>query len=475
VGDRWQTPNVEYFLKKRGTDLNLMRIREKTKKLKESEPNTSKYILFIDLKNAYDKVMHRRLFMKLNAIGLDQDIINTIQKLYSQAGVKTDFLNEKIHVNNGVLQGSIISPMLFNIYINDLIENLEGKAYETLAYADDLAIICKDKESLQEVMRTIEAWSEFNGISVNKKKSGILIIDGYDSARDICGFPVVLKYKYLGVSLDTNLNCISHIANIKGKLDKYLRKTFMLNMNYFSVKSILQIFDYYHKSRLLYGMSCFVDKKTPMIKLGSAFFGGLKGILRLHKRCETDRLQLTLGLPELSTYLLNRTVRNLDKYRRIFGERCTLYDKVLEGKCLNADASVIKTGENLGIRIGVGFRQHLKEEVYQWYVSSDHFLVRYFCNSGFFSESFMENCQHCGDPNSREHAVDECVWYEDQRSKLMKVIGEVDRKPSELIEKRYFRPDTGCEKKIKVKKLNAIKKYIRSLYTDQQKEEKENL
>jgi hypothetical protein len=57
----------------------------------------------------------------------------------------------------------------------------------------------------------------------------------------------------------------------------------------------------------------------------------------------------------------------------------------------------------------------------------------------------------------------------------MKVIGEVDRKPSELIEKWYFRPDTGCEKKIRVKKLNAIKKFIQSLYTDQQKEEKENL
>jgi hypothetical protein len=108
-------------------------------------------------------------------------------------------------------------------------------------------------------------------------------------------------------------------------------------------------------------------------------------------------------------------------------------------------------------------RQHLKEEVYKWYVYSDHLLVRYFCNIGFFKKEVSERCKHCNDENGREHAVDECLWYEDQRNMLMKIVGEVDIKPSELIEKWYFRPDKTVEKKVRTKKLNAIKKFIRSL------------
>ena len=94
-------------------------------------------------------------------------------------------------VNNGVLQGSLISPMLFNLYINDLIKELNQNSYEILAYADDLCILCEGINQLLNVLNKIEKWSILNGINVNKKKSGIMILKGTDDRSEIELYPII--------------------------------------------------------------------------------------------------------------------------------------------------------------------------------------------------------------------------------------------------------------------------------------------
>ena len=67
----------------------------------------------------------------------------------------------------------------------------------------------------------------------------------------IDGYPIIKEYKYLGIIInDKIMNIQKHIGNIEKKLDEHFKQNYNLNKN-ISVKSILLIFGYFHKSRLL--------------------------------------------------------------------------------------------------------------------------------------------------------------------------------------------------------------------------------
>ena len=89
-----------------------------------------------------------------------------------------------------------------------------------------------------------------------------MVIKGIEEEIEIEGYPVIKEYKYLGILIDNKLKITKHIGNIDKKLNEYFSRNFILNKRYFSVKSIMQIFEYFHKSRLLYGLPTFVEQKS---------------------------------------------------------------------------------------------------------------------------------------------------------------------------------------------------------------------
>ena len=150
--------------------IKFIKIKIRIHDVKKEKSMFNKYLVFIDLKNAYYKVIHNKLFEKLNKYEINSKIIGTIKLLYSYAKLKISSDSEIINENNGVLQGSIISSLLFDLYINDLIIELNKNAYEVLAYAADLAIIIEGRNSLSNIFNILEKCSNLNGIKVNKIK-----------------------------------------------------------------------------------------------------------------------------------------------------------------------------------------------------------------------------------------------------------------------------------------------------------------
>ena len=111
--------------------------------------------------------------------------------------------------------------MLFDLYINDLIDELDKNAFYVLAYADDLCVLCEGRSQLINIIKIIDKWSKLNGINVNKLKSGIMIVNNYNiDENNIEGYPIIKEYKYLGILIKDKMNIQNHKSNIDKKLDE---------------------------------------------------------------------------------------------------------------------------------------------------------------------------------------------------------------------------------------------------------------
>ena len=132
-------------------------------------------------------------------------------------------------------------------------------------------------------------------MKINKKKSGLLIVNPYQTDGDfIRGYPVVLGYKYLGVRGDSNTNQRSHISELNFKLKTYLKRNLRLLKKYFSPNNLIRICDYFVKSRVSYGLCCFVENNSVMKRINRNLVTHLKGIFRLNNYISRQNIVSTL-------------------------------------------------------------------------------------------------------------------------------------------------------------------------------------
>jgi hypothetical protein len=72
----------------------------------------------------------------------------------------------------------VLSPDLFNRYINDLAERLIREGYAAFYYADDLAVIVYGKARVRTLIQLIESWCKTNFMAINKAKCGAMFLTG---------------------------------------------------------------------------------------------------------------------------------------------------------------------------------------------------------------------------------------------------------------------------------------------------------
>ena len=130
----------------------------------------------MDLAKAFDTVPRDLLFKKLRAAGIRGKMYRVIKDLYTnnRATIKIgEYVSESFEIKSGVLQGSKLGPILFNIFINDLLETLNdsglGVALENitvtaLGFADDIKLIADKPPKLQALIDICERWSRQNRV-----------------------------------------------------------------------------------------------------------------------------------------------------------------------------------------------------------------------------------------------------------------------------------------------------------------------
>lgn len=225
------------------------------------------YIAFIDLRKAFDSIWHEGLFLKLLKNGVSTNFYNVLKSMYSKTRLKVvhgqeespEFKSEK-----GVRQGDNLSPLLFNLFINDLPDIFDKTCspvkwgemeISSLLYADDLVLFSQSKEGLQNGLGKIEAYCKTWRLSINKSKTKVMCVSDQTNPYfhiDNCQLEIVTEFKYLGILMDnkgTNLTTQSDLY--KRALKVYFKILNCLNPLP-SVKTLLHLFDHMIKPILLY-------------------------------------------------------------------------------------------------------------------------------------------------------------------------------------------------------------------------------
>ena len=125
------------------------------------------YLVFVDIKKAYDTVPHRAIFQRLERIGVGPRTRRVIRQLYLNAIAKVRHGTEWFRVERGIRPGDPMSPMLFNLCIDPLLQRLQ-QANETripgywevlevgaLAYADDIVLLFSVSRQIRHKMHWI--------------------------------------------------------------------------------------------------------------------------------------------------------------------------------------------------------------------------------------------------------------------------------------------------------------------------------
>ena len=181
--------------------------------------NQDTILCFLDLKKAYDMVPHGRLLYKLKKFGLGHKMINFIKRMYDNTFMRVKInnkLTEPFRYERGVRQGCPTSPLLFNIYINDILDDItplqvEGLEHglRGLMFADDTVILADSHTDLQNKLNSINRWMINNAMEVNPSKCGVMEISSTPIEPILFNgemIPKVDKYIYLGMEFNNQLN-----------------------------------------------------------------------------------------------------------------------------------------------------------------------------------------------------------------------------------------------------------------------------
>ena len=193
--------------------------------------------IFIDFKKAFDCLQFPVLITKLSKLGLHQDTVEWLKDYLtnrSQSTIANDTRSPYANITQGVPQGSILGPLLYIIYAND-IQDLITKS-KFAFYADDTVILSSHKNivkafsNAQEDIDRLLSWCTLIGIHINVSKTKYMIFRGGKPVNPTSadGLPLELdvhqkslervsSYPYLGVWLDEQINFNKHASSIIGR------------------------------------------------------------------------------------------------------------------------------------------------------------------------------------------------------------------------------------------------------------------
>ena len=276
--------------------------------------------ILLDFSKAFDTVDHDILLTKLSHYGIRgvpllwfQIYLSNKRQLVAYDGVSSSVRTVKC----GVPQGSILGPLLFLIYINDLV-NVCSQCLPIL-FADDtnLFVSGDDMSHISELvskeLAELSQWLKVNRLSLNLKKTQYMIFFRRKSKDETLNIKIdnqniseTITSKFLGVYIDNNLNCKTHINYIAGKISRGIG-IILKCRKYLNEDSLMTLYYCFIYPFLIYCNHIWGNTyKTNLSNLQILQNQVLRIITGSKPRCHVDPLYKKLGflnISEMNTYI----------------------------------------------------------------------------------------------------------------------------------------------------------------------------
>ena len=234
-------------------------------------------ICFIDLQKAFDTLDHNILLNKIENYGFRGPVYHIVKRYLDNRWqfVVSDYsISSKRRFCTGVPQGSVLGPLLFLLYINDLHQVIKDS--RNALFADDTTVLnACDKTSppITQDLKNMTNWFVSNKLTVNEDKCEAISFGcGKPDKNTILRneLPYQNAWKYLGLHLDGSLKFREHIDYVTKKLNKFCGLIYRVRHMY-PRKCLLMFYNSFVKSIICYGLIVYGSAtKTNLKKIENA-------------------------------------------------------------------------------------------------------------------------------------------------------------------------------------------------------------